>query len=48
MCSTFTINSLLQNALLVTNFSDQKLLVTTMTNLDINLQSKNYWLLYYE
>jgi len=29
-----------ENASLITNFSDQKLFVTIMTNLDTNLQSK--------
>jgi len=29
-----------ENVLLVINFSDQKLLVTILTNLDTNLQSK--------
>jgi len=29
---------------LVTNFSDQKLLVTTVNNLKTNLKNKNYWL----
>jgi len=29
-----------ENASLVTNFSDQKLLVTIITNLDTSLQSK--------
>ena len=33
-------NSLQENSSLVTNFSDQKLLVTTMTSLDTSLQSK--------
>ena len=32
--------SLQENASLVTNFSDQKLLVNIMTNLDTNIQSK--------
>jgi len=32
--------SLQQNASLVTNFSDQKLLVTIITNLNTSLQSK--------
>jgi len=32
--------SLQENALLVTTFSDQKLLVTRITNLDTSLQSK--------
>jgi len=34
------IKSLQENVLLVTNFSDQKLLVTILNNLDTNLQSK--------
>jgi len=33
-------NSLQENSSLVTNFSDQKLLVTIMTSLDTSLQSK--------
>jgi len=38
--------TLQENASLVTNFSDQKLLVTIITNLDTSLQSKKYyWLL---
>jgi len=32
-------HSLQENDLLVTNFSDQKLLVTIVTNLDTNLQN---------
>jgi len=31
--------TLQENVLLVTNFSDKKLLVTIMTNLDTNLQN---------
>jgi len=35
-----------ENGSLVTNFSDQKLLVTIITNLDTSLQNKkNHWLL---
>jgi len=34
------INTLQENASLVTNFSDQKLLVTIITNLDTSLQRK--------
>jgi len=38
--------TLQENASLVTNFSDQKLLVNIITNLDTSLQSKkNLWLL---
>jgi len=38
--------TLQENISLVTNFSDQKLLVTIITNLDTSLQSKtNHWLL---
>jgi len=36
----WTLISLQENASLVTNFSDQKLLVTIITNLDTSLQSK--------
>jgi len=36
----YQVTTLQENALLVTNLSDQKLLVTIMTNLDTNLQSK--------
>ena len=43
---TFILISLQENALLVSNFSDHKLLITIMTNLDTSLQStKNYRLL---
>ena len=34
-------HTLQENASLVTNFRDQKLLVTIITNLDTSLQSKN-------
>jgi len=34
------VKTLQENASLVTNFSDQKLLVTIITNLDTSLQSK--------
>jgi len=39
-------DTLQKNCSLVTNFSDQKLLVTIITNLDTSLQNKkNHWLL---
>jgi len=38
-CCLFEI-TLQENASLVTNFNDQKLLVTIITNLDTSLQSK--------
>jgi len=40
--------SLQENVSLVTNFRDQILLVSIMTNLDTNIYKvKNYWLLKY-